>query len=268
MRLLIAFLSGAAFAATVFAVPAQAQQGADPFLSCRALSDVIARLQCYDRAADQELASRGGATPPATLAAPAPDATPSNGSPSLFANKNTPLVAPAPTPTPLVSNAPPAALAAPPDSTDPLAAREAEIAARERLLAAREAQVAQQQQQLANGDDAGVFGMALPSFGRDRDEMEAKKPSQQKIVARDDDGTIDAIEVGVDSYSFTPTGNAVVILANGTVWRQVDTKGAKFPKRGDIFVRIERAAMGSYFMYINGEGTALRVRRVDGTKRG
>lgn len=265
MRLLIVSWFGAALAATAFALPAQAQQGADPFISCRALSDVIARLQCYDQAADREIASRGA--PPATLAAPAPE-TGTPGTPSLFANRNTPAVTPAPAPTPLVSNEPPATLAAPPETSDPLAAREAEIASRERLLAAREAQVAQQQQQIANGDDAGVFGMALPSFGRDKDEMEAKKPSQQKIVARDDDGTIDAIEVAVDSYSFTPTGNAVVILANGTVWRQVDTKGAKFPKRGDIFVRIERAAMGSYFMYINGDGTALRVRRVDGSKRG
>jgi hypothetical protein len=196
-----------------------------------------------------------------TPTTPAPSQVASSGQPSLIAKSGGETTEGAQA-TNEISQAPS------PDQT--LIQREAAIAAKELELARREAELAKEQQtaSVEADDGSSLFGLPLPSLGSGVDELESDKPSQQTIVERSDDGEIDAIESAVTSHSVTPTGQAVVVLANGSVWRQTDSKKSRFPKSGNIFVRIQRASFGSYFMYINNEGSAIRVRRVDRSQRG
>jgi hypothetical protein len=254
------------------------------------MEDVLERLRCYDRAADQEIAGQAPASSPSLLTG-TPSA-PVAGSQTAAVPSSPALVAPAPvaslTPAPAPTAPAPADQPSPTSSPQPtgpalvapsgsqvydpaqsLADREAALKAKEVQLAQREAEIARAQQQAAQAqEDSSLFGVPMPSFGTNVDELKSDRPSQERVVERDEDGEIDAVDVVVKSHRFTPTGQAVVVLANGSVWQQTDSKKARFPKSGDVFVRIERAAMGSYFMYINNEGSAIRVRRVDTAKRG
>ncbi len=51
-------------------------------------------------------------------------------------------------------------------------------------------------------------------------------------------------------------------LANGQVWKQIDSSPARWNKDGGNVAHIRRAFLGSFLMTINDEGAALRVRRV------
>jgi hypothetical protein len=52
----------------------------------------------------------------------------------------------------------------------------------------------------------------------------------------------------------------VFTLADGTVWRQVDTVASAFTNRPGTPVRVRRAAMGSYLLAV-GRSPSIRVRR-------
>jgi len=54
-------------------------------------------------------------------------------------------------------------------------------------------------------------------------------------------------------------------MANGQVWEQVNSKSIRIPKtRGDKvnIANISKASLGSFFLRVNGTGSATRVRRV------
>lgn len=90
----------------------------------------------------------------------------------------------------------------------------------------------------------GLFGITLPTI---------------KLFSNDKDDEVQEITDTVKSYRFDASGRAIITLASGSRWQQVDTKRARIADGRSI--RIRRAALGSYFANI-GEATAIRVRRI------
>lgn len=77
---------------------------------------------------------------------------------------------------------------------------------------------------------------------------------------------IDEIVLGLRSTKeFGGSKKVRFYLDNGQVWDQQGTRRVRIPKERDgrtNTVEIRRAAMGSYLLRVNGEGAAIRVRRV------
>lgn len=57
--------------------------------------------------------------------------------------------------------------------------------------------------------------------------------------------------------------NARIKLANGQVWRVIDTSEAVLPRRSNVAVTIERNVFGSLFLRVDGTNSSARVRRVE-----
>jgi hypothetical protein len=71
---------------------------------------------------------------------------------------------------------------------------------------------------------------------------------------------LDRITATVDSARMDASGKWVIKLTDGAVWRQIDTKRIfKDPHHGST-VEIRTAALGSYFMKVDGQ-MQMRVRR-------
>ena len=71
---------------------------------------------------------------------------------------------------------------------------------------------------------------------------------------------IDRITATVESARLDATGKWVIRLADGAVWRQTDSKRmSRDPRKGST-VEIRTAAMGSFFMKVDGQ-IQIRVRR-------
>lgn len=71
---------------------------------------------------------------------------------------------------------------------------------------------------------------------------------------------VEAIETTLVRAGQSGEGRWVFTLADGGVWRQVDTERVNFRNRPGEPVRIRRAALGSYLMTV-GNSRAVRVRR-------
>ena len=69
---------------------------------------------------------------------------------------------------------------------------------------------------------------------------------------------LDAVETTLISAS--QSDGWVFRLADGSVWRQVDTTALNFRPREGMPVRIRRAAVGSYMLKV-GDSPAVRARR-------
>jgi hypothetical protein len=91
-----------------------------------------------------------------------------------------------------------------------------------------------------------AFGLSLPSLN---------------ILNRGvSDDELNRLSLVVDRASQAGDGKWIVRTQDGQVWRQIDTtKMPKEPRRGSK-AEVRRAAVGSYFMNIDGQ-RALRVRR-------
>lgn len=76
---------------------------------------------------------------------------------------------------------------------------------------------------------------------------------------RDDDGQIDSLTVAVSKIERNAFDKAVITLENGQVWLQ--TEGGMFSIRGIEEAEVQRAALGSFRMKLDG-GRAFRVRRL------
>jgi hypothetical protein len=70
----------------------------------------------------------------------------------------------------------------------------------------------------------------------------------------------DAITSPITQLKRAPTGELIVTLENGQVWRQTDSTSSRGLRTGDQ-VTVKRAAMGSFFLTVAGQPT-LRVRRI------
>lgn len=99
----------------------------------------------------------------------------------------------------------------------------------------------------------------------DRDSFGFSLPSLSKILAPNKSaGTlgsspIDRISSIIQSVRTSPSGQAVITLENGQVWRQIDQESAHPVKVGRS-VEISKASFGSFFLTVKPSGT-FRVRR-------
>jgi len=126
--------------------------------------------------------------------------------------------------------------------------------------------------------EESVFGLSLPNFsipglGRrsgggedDLVEADATAHSPDRIVHRTGDGDIERIEnLSVTDIEINRSGDVVVTLANGQVWRQTDStriQGIRSGVRPGLTANIRSGALGSYFMRLNNGGRWFRAERV------
>lgn len=71
---------------------------------------------------------------------------------------------------------------------------------------------------------------------------------------------IDAIETTLTRASQAGDGRWTFVLADGSIWTQVDTDRVRITNRTGEPVRVRRAALGSYLLVVGRSG-AVRVRR-------
>lgn len=80
-----------------------------------------------------------------------------------------------------------------------------------------------------------------------------------KSVTPEQDNSISSTIAGrFDGWS----GNELVRLANGQVWRIVDGSSAVLSPMTDVRVKVERNVIGTYFLKIEGTNNSPKVRRV------
>ena len=80
-----------------------------------------------------------------------------------------------------------------------------------------------------------------------------------KSVTPEQDNSISSTIAGrFDGWS----GNELVRLANGQVWRIVDGSSAVLSPMTDARVKVERNVIGTYFLKIEGTNNSPKVRRV------
>lgn len=80
-----------------------------------------------------------------------------------------------------------------------------------------------------------------------------------KSVTSEQDNSISSTIAGrFDGWS----GNELVRLANGQVWRIVDGSSAVLSPMTDARVKVERNVIGTYFLKIEGTNNSPKVRRV------
>ena len=95
----------------------------------------------------------------------------------------------------------------------------------------------------------GLFGFTFPRIGI--------------FDGNDDDADeIDEIEAIARSASLSDDGKWFIVLEDGARWQQIDTKTINRKPQGGLKVLIRKAAMGSYFVNIDG-APALRMKRVN-----
>jgi hypothetical protein len=123
---------------------------------------------------------------------------------------------------------------------------------------------AQEQKNWFGFDLGGLFGSSPAQqttpekFGSEA--LPARPPAPGEAPPPE---TIDHISAKVTDFSYTPFGKFIIFLDNGQVWRQVegDSDKAEFERSGNT-VSIERAALGSYALMINGSSKTYKVKRV------
>lgn len=71
---------------------------------------------------------------------------------------------------------------------------------------------------------------------------------------------LDAIETTLERASLSGENRWVFRLADGSVWRQIDSERVRFDNRAGEPVRVRKASLGSFLMTV-GDSRAVRVRR-------
>jgi hypothetical protein len=74
------------------------------------------------------------------------------------------------------------------------------------------------------------------------------------------DTPVESIETTLVRASTDANGKAVLVLADGSTWRQVDSERINARLREGASVRIRQAAIGSYLLSVNG-ARSVRARR-------
>lgn len=95
---------------------------------------------------------------------------------------------------------------------------------------------------------APATGFGAETLPREREAMRAQQD--------------DAVELAVTAIREMQPGIATLSLADGGQWRFVDAASFHYdmPRRGQT-VRLERGALGSFYLHFNGQ-RALRIQRV------
>ena len=112
-------------------------------------------------------------------------------------------------------------------------------------------------------------GLSLPGGGEDAElaELESATASPARVVVRDSNGQIESIEgLVVVDISENRSGEKVIRLANGQVWRQTDGTYVQLSRRradSEYTVTISNGALGSHFMRLDNGGRRFWVERVE-----
>lgn len=107
-------------------------------------------------------------------------------------------------------------------------------------------------------DEVSLFGMTILGGAKTESEFGEEQIKDE----RDEDGNLEQITALVTDFAYTPTGDAVVFLENGQIWRQTDGGKVRFPNNpADRRVTIKTAAVGSYTMQVGDSNRSYRVRR-------
>jgi hypothetical protein len=93
----------------------------------------------------------------------------------------------------------------------------------------------------------GLFGFSLPKL---------------KIFGSEGNEQLEELTSSIKSAGLGARGKWKIVLEDGAVWEQVDTKRLSRNPQPGMSVVIKKAAVGSFFVKVDGQ-TALRMRRVD-----
>jgi hypothetical protein len=85
-------------------------------------------------------------------------------------------------------------------------------------------------------------------------------PSLPSLFGGNATPDIESIETTLQSASQGGDGRWVFRLADGGVWRQIDSEPVRFQNRSGQEVRVRKASLGSFMMTVGGS-RAVRVRR-------
>ena len=112
---------------------------------------------------------------------------------------------------------------------------------------------AQQQGDLVVMDRAQINQTRRQLFG-------FEMPALPQLFGADSAVAIDSIDSTLQSASLVGEGRWVFRLADGGVWRQIDSERVRFQNRPGQPVRIRKASLGSFLLTVDGS-RAVRVRR-------
>lgn len=113
---------------------------------------------------------------------------------------------------------------------------------------------AQQQGDLVVVDRAAVNETRRELFGFDL-------PTLPRLFSGGGEAAeLSSIETTLESASRNGEGRWVFRLADGGVWRQIDSEPVRFQNRSGQDVRVRKASLGSFMMTVGGS-RAVRVRR-------
>jgi hypothetical protein len=102
-------------------------------------------------------------------------------------------------------------------------------------------------------DRAGVAETRRQLFG-------FEMPSLPRLFGPEGVGALDSIDSTLESASLVGEGRWVFRLADGSVWRQIDSERVRFQNRPGQPVRVRKAALSSFLLTVDGS-RAVRVRR-------
>lgn len=71
---------------------------------------------------------------------------------------------------------------------------------------------------------------------------------------------LDQVETTLERATYVPNSGWTFYLADGSIWRQIDSTSLQFRATAGLPVRIRRAAMGSYFLKVS-DNPAVRAKR-------
>lgn len=112
---------------------------------------------------------------------------------------------------------------------------------------------AQQQGDLVIMDRAGVNETRRQLFG-------FELPPLPNLFGGDTTAELDSIETTLTSAARTSENRWVFRLADGSIWRQVDSDPVSFRNQSGQEVRVRKASLGSFLLNVGGS-RAVRVRR-------
>lgn len=146
------------------------------------------------------------------------------------------------------------------------AAQAPERPAAENTLAQIETPAAQPQQPAAPAQQPAspAAAPAAPAAAAPAPAAEETEPAPQsvEILERRDDGRVNVVRMQIERIEEVRRNNYRFHMENGQVWRQVDSRAVTLPRnRDNMTAEIQRAAVSSYLLRINGRSRAIRVTR-------
>ena len=85
-------------------------------------------------------------------------------------------------------------------------------------------------------------------------------PTLPRLFGNGSGEDLDSIESTLERASLSGENRWVFRLADGSVWRQIDSERVRFDNRPGEPVRVRKASLGSFLMTV-GDSRAVRVRR-------